>query len=141
MAYKHGLCEVKYQYGLHDTEISRITRMDCGLVLEFDGGVYALNDAGNETERTKKCYLTLKINDFDRTKPYEHVEIRLISGGKIREIGYDEFERTSAKNAITVSLDYYCPFADSILLKGYMSQGEIELTVTEIAELSFAFEG
>lgn len=141
MNYKHGLREVKYQYGLHDTEISKVKVADFGIVLEFDSGVYLLDESGKETKLSKKCYLQLKINFFDRRKMYEHIFVKLIRKKKIEEIEYREFEAMLAKSSIDVYLDYYCPFADSLLIKGYMKQGEIEFVVTEIAELSFAFEG
>ena len=140
MNYKHGLREVKYQYGLHDTEINRIKIAEEGIVLEFDNGVYLLADSGAETTLSKKCYLELKINSFDRQKMYEHINIQLIHKKKIKEIEYREFEEMLAQSSIDVYLDYYCPFADSLLIKGFMKQGEIEFAVTEISELTFVFE-
>ena len=140
MTYNHGLREIKYQYGLHDTVINRITRTDDGIILEFDNGVYLLDDTEKETVLSKKCYLELKINFFDRQKMYEHICINLIHKRKIKTIEYSEFECMLEKSDIDVSLDYYCPFADSFLIKGNMKQGEIEFVVTEIAELSYSFE-
>lgn len=140
MTYKHGVREVKYQYGLHDTEINRITVTEYGIVLEFDKGVYLLDDTGKETELSKKCFLELKINFFDREKMYEHVLVRLTRKNKTKEIEYADFAAMLTKSSFNVYLDYYCPFADSILIKGSTDQGGIEFTVTEIAELSFTFE-
>lgn len=140
MEYKHGVDEVKYQYGLHDTVINRITRIDVGIILEFNNGVYLL-DGGRETVLSKKCYLELKINFFDKQKMFEHIKIRHIHKKKIGYLEYDEFEALLLKNAFSVYLDYYCPFADSLLLKGSMGKyGIIEFEVTEIAELSYSFE-
>ena len=140
MKYKHGLHEVKYQYGLHDTEINRIKCTNNGIILEFDNGVYLLDDTGKETRLSKKCCLELKINDFDRQNVFQHIIIKLIRKKWIKEIEYAEFEKMLTNSTIAVDLDYYCPFADSLLIKGYMKQGEIEFVVTEIAELSFTFE-
>lgn len=140
MAYEHGLREVKYQYGLHDTEINRITRTDVGIILEFNNGVYLLDDTGKEIVLSKKCYLELKINFFDRQKMFEHIEIKRICKKKIKEIEYDEFEELLLKNTFSVYLDYYCPFGDSLLIKGSMDKYSIEFVVTEIAELSYSFE-
>lgn len=140
MKYKHGLHEVKYQYGLHDTEINRVTCTEFGIILEFDRGVYLLDNTGKETELSKKCYLELKINFFDKQKMYEHIAIKRIRKNKIKDIEYLEFEAMFAKNALDIYLDYYSPFADSLLIKGFMDKHEIELVVTEIAELSFIFE-
>ena len=140
MAYKHGLNEVKYQYGLHDTAINRITRTDDGIILEFDDGVYLLDDTGREAALSKKCCLALKIYSFDKQNMYEHIHITLIKNRKIKEIEYAEFEKMLAKSKFEVDLDYYCPFADSLLIKGHIDTFGIEFTVTEIAELSYSFE-
>lgn len=140
MTYKHGLHELKYQYGLHDTIINRITRTDDGIILEFDNGVYLLDDSGHETVLSKKCNLELKINFFNTQKMYEHIEIKRICKKKIEEIEYDEFEALLSKNTFTVYLDYYCPFGDSVLIKGSIGKYGIEFVVTEIAELSYSFE-
>ena len=140
MTNKHEVHEVKYQYGLHDTVINRITRTDDGIILEFDNGVYLLDDTGKETVLSKKCYLELKINCFNRQNMYEHICINLIKKRKLKEIEYSEFECMLTKSNVDVYLDYYCPFADSLLIKGKMKQGEIEFVVTEIAELSYSFD-
>ena len=71
---------------------------------------------------------------------YENIQINLIRKNRIKEIEYAEFETMLMKSAITVYLDYYSPFADSLLIKGNMKQGGVEFIVTEIAELSFTFE-
>ena len=140
MTYKHGLHELKYQYGLHDTVINKITRTNVGIILEFDDGVYLLDDTGKETVLSKKCNLELKINFFDRQKMYEHIEIKRICKKKIEKIEYDEFEALLSKNTFTVYLDYYCPFGDSVLIKGSIGKYGIEFVVTEIAELFYSFE-
>ena len=140
MTYKHGLHEVKYQYGLHDTVINRIIRTDNGIVLEFDDGVYLLDGTGRETVLSKKCYLELKINDFDRRNMFEHISITLDYKRKLKEIEYAEFETMLSKNAFSVYLDYYCPFANSLLIKGSIDKYGIEFVVTEIAELTYSFD-
>lgn len=140
MAYKHGLHEVKYQYGLHDTVINRITRTNDGIVLEFDDGVYLLDDTGRETILSKKCYLEIKINFFNKQKMFEHIGIDRIYKKKIEEIEYDEFEALLSRNGFLVFLDYYCPFGDSILIRGSVGKYGIDFSVTEVAELSYYFE-
>ena len=140
MTYKRGLHEVKYQYGLHDTVINRIIRTDYGIILEFDDGVYLLDDMGHETVLSKKCYLELKINDFDRQNMFQHIAINLIRKKRIKEIEYDEFERLLSKNAFSVYLDYYRPFGDAFLIKGTMGKYGIEFEVSEIAELTYSFD-
>ena len=140
MTYKHGLHEVKYQYGLHDTVINRIIRSDDGIILEFDDGVYLLDDLGHETVLSKKCYLELKINDFDKQNMFEHISINLDYKRKLKEIEYAEFETLLSKNTFSVYLDYYCPFGDSLLIKGSIGKYGIEFVVTEISELTFSFD-
>lgn len=140
MTYKYGLHEVKYQYGLHDTTINKITCTDGGIILQFNDGVYLLDDTGKETVLSKKCYLELKINFFDKQNMHEHIKIKRICKKKIKEIEYDKFETLLSKNTFSVYLDYYCPFADSILIKGTIDKYGIEFEVTEIAELSYSFE-
>ena len=140
MTYRHGLHEVKYQYGLHDTVINRIIRTDDGIVLEFDDGVYLLDDKGHETVLSKKCYLKLKINEFDRQNMFQHISINLDYKRKLKEIEYAEFETLLSKNTFSVYLDYYCPFGDSLLIKGSIDKYGIEFVVTEIAELTYSFD-
>lgn len=140
MAYKRGLHEVKYQYGLHDTVISRIICTDDGIILEFDDGVYLLDDIGRETVLSKKCYLKVLINDFDRQNLFQHITVNLIRKKRIKEIEYDKFEALLTKNAFSVYSDYYCPFDDSLLIKGNIDKYGIDFEVSEIAELSYSFE-
>lgn len=140
MEYKHGLHEIKYQYGLHDTVINRINRTDDGIILEFDNGVYLLDDTGKETVLSKKCNLELKINFFDRQNMFQHIAINLIRKKRIKEIEYDKFEALLSKNVFSVYLDYYRPFGDSFLIKGSIDKYGIEFEVSEIAELSYTFE-
>ena len=108
--------------------------------MEFDNGVYLLDDSGHETELSKKCYLKVKINFFDRRNMFEHIEIKRICKKKIEKIEYEEFEALLSKNTFTVYLGYYCPFGDSVLIKGSIGKYGIEFVVTEIAELSYSFE-
>ena len=140
MAYKYGLHEVTNLYGLHDTEINRITCTDVGIILEFSNGVYLLDNTGKETVLSKKCYFELKINSFDRLNISEHIEIKRIRKKKIKEIEYDKFVALLSKNTLSIYLDYYCPFAGSLLIKGSIDKYGIEFVVSEIAELSYSFE-
>ena len=140
MTYKHGLHEVKYQYGLHDTVINRITRTDDGIILEFDNGVYLLDDMGHESVLSKKCYLELKINSFDRQNMFEHISINLEYKRRLKEIEYAEFEALLSKNTFSVYMDYYCPFGNSLLIKGSIDKYGIEFAVTEVAELTYSFD-
>ncbi len=141
MAYKHGLHEIKYQYGLHDTVINRIIRIDDGIILEFDDGVFLLDDLGRETVLSKKCYLKVQINDFDRQNMFQHININLVRKNRIKDVEYDKFETLLSKNSFSVYLDYYCPFGDALLIKGNIDKYGIEFEVSEIAELSFTFDG
>lgn len=140
MEYKYGLREVKYQYGLHDTTINRITCTDDGIILEFDDGVYLLDETGRETVLSKKCYLEIKINFFNRQKMFEHIEIERIYKKKSEEIEYDEFITLLSKYAFSIYLDYYSPFADSLLIRGSIGKYGIDFVVTEVAELTYTFE-
>ena len=140
MTYKHGVREIKYQYGLHDTSINNIICTDDGIILEFHNGVYLLDSNGKETILSKKCHLDIKINFFDRDKMYEHIEIKLIRKGRVKEIEYNKFEDMMKNNKMSVGLDYYCPFADSLLIKGSINKHEVEFVITEIADLSYVFD-
>lgn len=140
MEYKHGIHEIKYQYGLHDTEINGIVCTNDGIIFEFDGGVYLLDDTGRETTLSKKCYLKIIINDFNREKMYEHISITLFNNKKIKEIEFDKFEALLSKDVFSVYLDYYCPFADSLLIKGDIDNYGVEFEITEIAEISYTFD-
>lgn len=139
MEYKHGLHEIKYQYGLHDTEINNVIRTDDGIILEFNEGVYLLDETGKETVLSKKCHLEIKINYFDKEKVYEHIEIILLRKKKIKEIEFNKFEDLIKTSNLSIYKDYYSPFADSFLIKGFIDKYGIEFVVTEIAELSFVF--
>lgn len=140
MSYKHGLHEVKYQYCLHDTVINRFICTNEGIVIEFDNGVYLLDETGKAMELSEKCRLQLIINYFDRQKTYEHIDIKIIRKNKIKEVEFAEFQTMLAKDIFKVHLDFYSPFADCLLIKGIVGKYEVEFSVTEIARLSFVFE-
>lgn len=71
---------------------------------------------------------------------FEHIEIERIYKKKIKEIEYDEFITLLSKYAFSIYLDYYSPFADSLLIRGSLGKYSIDFVVTEVAELTYTFE-
>lgn len=53
--------EELFQYGFHDTEISSIETSLCELRLNFNNGIYLLNEACRETTLTKPLQLKFQI--------------------------------------------------------------------------------
>lgn len=49
-------------YGLHDTEITKITITKNVIAFFFNDGVYNLNEVGKETEKTLPAYLNVYVN-------------------------------------------------------------------------------
>lgn len=118
-------------YGLHDTLITAVKTKANELILSFGEGVYCLDENGRETHLTPMCQLVIKFmnNSMD-----QHIIIERRYKKKINEISIPEFFKLMENDRFDIDIDYYSPFAKSIMLLGYIGKYQINLILSEISE-------
>lgn len=132
--------EYLYKYGLHDCVVERIYVQNNSLVFCFGTGVYNLNEKGNVTTKTTECLMCLEIEELNKEKMWEHIEISKITKNKINEINYEEFVEEVEKCKFEIMENYLSYFGNSILLEGYTSKNRYQIKVTEISKIEFNFK-
>ena len=120
---------------LHDTTINKIIVKTGVLVLCFENGAYLLDDHNKFYNKADPCEIEIYIDNLDIRKLYQHINVRMIRKGKIKEIEFDSFLTLLSKNKLNVDIDYYSYFARSLLIKGFVRKFEILLEITEIKDI------
>ena len=124
-----------FQYGFHDTEITSIIHDGRNIKLNFNKGIYLLDENGKETILSKPMQVILKINsDFDSLD--EVFEIKEF-GKKFKYIDYILLEKYLQKDTFGILMTYYSKFNSSILFEGGINNKKIIFSIDEIAEITF----
>ncbi|MBQ4585459.1 MAG: hypothetical protein IJA82_04560 [Clostridia bacterium] len=125
------------KYGLHDCMINEIWLDNRQIKFNFPLGVYKLNDSGKETELTEAC--TMNIDVDNSTNLDNHIQVNKIRKNKIESIEFDQFVQLIKKSNFDIDINFYSPFCNTILLKGYIEKYMYELTISEITQMFFVF--
>ena len=122
--------EQLFQYGFHDTELSSIDEKGLKLVLNFDKGLYLLNEEGKETVLSKPVKIFLQINSrYDSLE--QVIEIREY-GKKVKYIDYVLFKKYLEKEPFEIWMTYYNNFNNCILFDGGIGKRQIMFSIEEI---------
>ena len=102
-----------FQYGFHDTEISSIDCEGLEVKLNFDKGIYLLDENGKETILSKPMQVILKISSyFDSFE--ETFEIKEY-GKKVKYLEYITLKNHLQKESFGISMCYYSNFNNCII--------------------------
>ena len=122
-----------FQYGFHDTEISSIDCEGLEVKLNFDKGIYLLDENGKETILSKPMQVILKISSyFDSFE--ETFEIKEY-GKKVKYLEYITLKNHLQKESFGISMCYYSSFNNCILFDGGISKRNIMFSIEGVNEI------
>ena len=122
-----------FQYGFHDTEISSIDCEGLEVKLNFDKGIYLLDENGKETILSKPMQVILKISSyFDSFE--ETFEIKEY-GKKLKYLEYITLKNHLQKESFGISMCYYSNFNNCILFDGGISKRNIMFSIEGVNEI------
>ena len=130
----NNIFEQLFQYGFHDTELSSIQGEKLEIKLNFNNGIYILDDNGKETVLSKPLQIDLKINSYFGFFE-DALEIREY-GQKIKYIDYLTMKKYLQKEQFGISMVYYSNFNNSILFDGGISRKNIMFSIEGIREIT-----
>ena len=116
------------RYGLHDTQITKISATNDLIDLEFRNGIYNLDSTNKETDLTKCCHILIQISDPNIDNC---VEIIKIKKSKLHYISLAELQEMMTHSVFEVELDLYSNFNNAIMLIGYIAGHKIVFTIYE----------
>ncbi len=122
-----------FQYGFHDTEISSIEGEGLEIKLNFDKGIYLLDENGKETILSKPMQVVLKIDSyFDSFE--EAFEIKEY-GKKVKDIEYRIFNKYLQKDTFGILMCYYSNFDSCILFDGGFLKKNVMFSIEGVKEI------
>ena len=123
----NNISEQLFQYGFHDTEISSICCEGLEIKLNFDKGIYLLNQNGKETFLSKPMKIVFKIDSYlgSFEKALEIKEY----GKKLKYLEYSALKKYLQKEAFGVSMSYYSNFNNCVLFEGGISGKNIMFSI------------
>ena len=133
----NNIFEKLFQYGFHDTEISSMECENLEIKLNFDEGIYLLDETGTETILSKPMQVILHINPY--VDSYERV-IEIIEYGrktKTKYLDYAEFQKYLKKETFEIMMVYYSKFCSCILFDGGFFKKDIMLSIGAVDDIIF----
>lgn len=129
-----------FQYGLQNAFLSRISRnsdKNC-FILEFNDGIYELNENIKETKITSKCTMTINIKSTDKAKESYNIhrwfaKYNIISVGKLNAL--------AKKYKIMIIDVFYSMFDnDTIYFKAKYNNVALEIQLYNCESIEYSFE-
>lgn len=127
----NNIFEHLFQYGFHETEITSIDCEGLEIRLNFDKGIYLLDENGKETILSKPMQIILKIDSYFNSSE-EAFEIKEY-GKKIKYLEYLTLKKHLEKEAFGISMAYYSN--NCILFDGGFPKKNIMLIIECINEV------
>ena len=118
-----------------DTEISSIDCNNLEIRLNFENGIYVLDENGKEAYLSKPMQVVLTIDSYLKT--YNHaLEIKEY-GKKIKYLEYERLRKKLQKESFGISMLYYSKFNNCILFDGGFTKENIMLSIEGIVDIRF----
>lgn len=137
----NNVFEFLFQYGFHDTEFSSIEISGTEIKLDFDKGVYLLDETGKETQLSKPAIIVVKV----ALQPFieqveQQIEIRECNR-KYKDIEYSKFKEYLQKEHFEVFMVYFSPFDNTVLVTGSIGQNRsIDLSIAGVKDIQVLFK-
>lgn len=137
----NSVFEFLFQYGFHDTEFSSIEISGTEIKLDFDKGVYLLDETGKETQLSKPAIIVVKV----ALQPFieqveQQIEIRECNR-KYKDIEYSKFKEYLQKEHFEVFMVYFSPFDNTVLVTGSIGQNRsIDLSIAGVKDIQVLFK-
>lgn len=137
----NSVFEFLFQYGFHDTEFSSIEISGTEIKLDFDKGVYLLDETGKETQLSKPAIIVVKV----ALQPFieqveQQIEIRECNR-KYKDIEYSKFKEYLQKEHFEVFMVYFSPFDNTVLVTGSIGKNRsIDLSIACVQDIQVLFK-
>lgn len=129
----NNIFEQLFQYGFHDTEISSVEGEGLEIKLNFDNGIYLLDENGKETILSKPMQVIFRIDSyFDSFE--EAFEIKEY-GKRVKYLDYLTLKKYLQKEIFGISMSYYSNFNNCVLFDGGISKKSIMFSIEGINEI------
>lgn len=130
--------EIKLNFILHDCTADKLELDKSKLQFYFYKGVYILEDSDKKINPllSTSCKLIFNIEKLLVGKEYQHITIYSLKNNKRKELSFSKLIVLIEKYKFKIYLDYYSPFARSVLMKGKVGKLEIEISITEVENIS-----
>lgn len=129
----NNIFEQLFQYGFHDTEISSVEGEGLEIKLNFDNGIYLLDENGKETILSKPMQVIFRIDSyFDSFE--DAFEIKEY-GKKVKYLDYLTLKKNLQKEIFGISMSYYSNFNNCVLFDGGISKKNIMFSIEGINEI------
>ena len=129
----NNIFEELLRYGFHDTKISSIDGEGLEIKLNFDNGIYFLNENRKETNLSNSIQIVLRLDSFFDSFE-DAFEIKEY-GKKLKYIEYSTLKRFLQKEEFGISMSYYSNFNNSILFDGGISKKNVMFSIEGINEI------
>ena len=128
-----------FKYGLHDCKSNNIVIGKDYVKFYFDNGVYRLDDSGKEKCLTKRCLMSIELENLNDNSIDSFIEIREIYKRKIKEINFVKIFSLLKRNEFVITANYYSFFNNTILIRGYIEKKAYEISICNIRKIVFSF--
>ena len=129
-----------YQYGLHDCKANALSFVNGDFIFDFPFGVYALDQSGHEKEVTQRCKLIVSLKEIYKDDFFNHISISCQKKKKAIDISFERTVQLIQKFGFDIDINFYAPFCNTILLKGYIGKSMCEIEISEVEKIEFIFE-
>ncbi len=127
------------KYSLHDSVVDDVKIVNNDIVFCFQSGIYELNSLGKQTNLTTSCKMIVNIESLNIEKLWEYIDIKRLYRGKVVEMDFWQFSTFVHEHKWDLDIHFYSRFCNTILLKGYVSKYNIELSISDISKIEFLF--
>ena len=133
----NNVCDNLFQYIYHETEISSIECEGFEIRLNFDKGIYRLDDKQRKTFLSNPMQMILTVDTYYSS----NVEAFFIReyGKKTKFIEYLTLKKYLEKNVFQINLAYYSDFDNCILFEGGLSNSNnsMYLSISGVKQIVF----
>ena len=128
-----NIFEELFQYGFHDTDISSIYCEGLEIRLNFNDGIYLLDEKGKETCLSRPKQVVFKINsNYESCKNAFTIKEY---GEKVKYHEYSFLSKHFQKDTFGISMVYYTNWGNVILFDGGFSRSLVLLSIEGIEEI------
>lgn len=128
------------KYSLHDSVVNSVEIVNNNIIFCFDSGIYKLNSFGKQTSLTTSCKMIIGIENLNIEKSWEYIDIKRIYKGKVVDIEFSKFSNLIHEHKWDLDIHFYSSFCNTILLKGYVSKYNFELSMSNVRKIEFLFK-
>lgn len=136
----NNVFEPLFHYGFHDTEFSSLEIVGNQIKLNFDKGIYLLDETGNETELSKSAIVVLNVilqPFIERVE--QQIEVKECDE-RHKDIEYSELKEYLQKDSFEVFAVYFSPFNNTVLFAGSIDDKSFDLSIENVQGIQVLFE-